>query len=87
MDKPGVEAAEAWDERENILRYVLYTAVELAEIRIGVLKQHLFDTDYNILKIVEGAMTLADCSDVLKKRAAWRKEINELEKVVGADGS
>lgn len=87
VDKPGVQAAEAWDEYEDIYRYVPYTADELAEMRIGVLKQHLFDTDYNILKVVEGAMTLADCSDVLKKRAAWRKEINELEKVVGADGS
>ena len=87
VDKPGVEAAEAWDEYEDICRYIPYTAAELAEMRIGVLKQHLFDTDYNILKVVEGAMTLADCSDVLKKRAAWRKEINELEKVVGADGS
>lgn len=87
VDTLGVEAAEAWDEYEDIYRYIPYTAAELAEMRIGVLKQHLFDTDYNILKVVEGAMTLADCSDVLKKRAAWRKEINELEKVVGADGS
>lgn len=87
VDKPGVEAAEAWDEYEDIYRYIPYTVDELAEMRIGVLKQHLFDTDYNILKVVEGAMTLADCSDVLKKRAAWRKEINDLEKVVGADGS
>lgn len=31
VDVPGVEASEAWDEYENILRYVEYTAEELAE--------------------------------------------------------
>lgn len=32
VDVPGVEAAEAWDEYEDILRYIPYTAEELAEI-------------------------------------------------------
>ena len=32
VDKPGVEAAEAWDEYEDIYRYIPYTAAELAEI-------------------------------------------------------
>ena len=32
VDKPGVEAAEAWDEYEDIYRYIPYTADELAEI-------------------------------------------------------
>lgn len=32
VDKPGVEAAEAWDEYEDIYRYILYTAAELEEI-------------------------------------------------------
>lgn len=34
VDVPAVEAKEAWDEYEDILRYVLYTEVELAQIEI-----------------------------------------------------
>ena len=32
IDVPGVEAREAWDEYEIILRYIRYTEEELAEI-------------------------------------------------------
>ena len=32
VDIPGVEAADAWDEYEDVLRYVLYTAEELEEM-------------------------------------------------------
>lgn len=32
VDVPGVEAKEAWDEYEDIYRYVLYTEEELAAI-------------------------------------------------------
>ena len=32
VDTLGVEAAEAWDEYEDIYRYIPYTAAELAEI-------------------------------------------------------
>lgn len=31
IDVQGVEAQEAWDEYEDILRYILYTEEELAE--------------------------------------------------------
>lgn len=31
IDVPGVEAKDAWDEYENILRYIPYTPEELAE--------------------------------------------------------
>ena len=80
VDVPAIEAKEAWDEYEDIFRFVAFTAKELAERRIAELKQNLFDTDYNILKIVEGAATLSEMADVIKRRAQWRKEINELEK-------
>ena len=79
VDVPGVEAAEAFDEYEDVLRFVPFTKKELAGMRIGELKQKLSETDYNILKIVEGAATLVSCAEVIKQRAAWRKEINELE--------
>ena len=32
VDVPGVEAAEAWDEYEDIYRYIEYTEAELAEM-------------------------------------------------------
>lgn len=82
IDVPAVEAKDAYDEFEEIQRYVLFTETELATQRISELKHFLQKTDYNILKVVEGAMTLQDCSDVIAKRALWRKEINKLETVV-----
>lgn len=83
IDVPGVEAKEAWDEYEDILRYIPFTERELAMRRIIELKELLSSTDYNIFKIVEGACTLSDMADIIKKRAAWRSEINELESKVG----
>lgn len=80
IDVPGVEPKEAWDEYEDILRFVPFSKKELAENKILELKQKLFDTDYNILKVVEGAATLTEMAEVITKRAQWRKEINELEK-------
>lgn len=84
VDIPAVEAKESYDEKETVLQFVPFTAKELAEMRIAELKKNLADTDYNILKIVEGASTLLECAEVIKQRASWRKEINELE--VQADG-
>lgn len=82
IDIPGVEARDAWDEYEDILRFVPFTESELAVTRITELKQMLQDTDYHILKVVEGALTLADCEEIIAKRASWRKEINELESII-----
>jgi len=52
------------------------------EQKILDLKGKLRDTDYHILKIVEGAATLLECADIIKQRAKWRKEINELKQGV-----
>ena len=82
VDIPGTPAQDAWDEYEDILRFIPFTELELATNRIAELKQKLQDTDFHILKIVEGAATLSDCAEVIAKRASWRKEINELEKTV-----
>lgn len=79
VDVPGVRAQEAWDEYEDIYRFIPFTELELATNRIAELKQLLRDTDFKILKIVEGATTLAECASVIAERASWRKEINELE--------
>lgn len=79
IDVPGVEASDAWDEYEDILRYIPFSAQELARNRIAELKNKLSSTDYNILKIVEGASTITEMAEAIKQRATWRKEINELE--------
>ena len=34
VDMPGVKAQEAWDEYEDILRYVLYDEEQLAEMEV-----------------------------------------------------
>ena len=34
VDVPGVEAQEAWDEYEDVLRYVLYDEEQLAEMEV-----------------------------------------------------
>lgn len=80
IDTPGVKEQEAYDEYEDVQQFVPFTAAQLAVQRISDLKQLLRDSDYNILKVVEGALTLQDCSEIIKKRATWRKEINDLEK-------
>lgn len=82
IDTPGTPAADAWDEYEDILRFIPFTDSELAANRITELKQKLQDTDFHILKIVEGAKTLADCEEIIAKRASWREEINELEIII-----
>lgn len=79
IDTPGRSAQAPWNEYEEVLRYVEYTESELIDNRIFEHKRQLFDTDYHILKVVEGALSLKDCADVIASRASWRKEINELE--------
>lgn len=85
VDEEKVEAKEAYDEYEDILRYVPFTQEELNNIRISDLKQQLADTDYTIIKIVEGSSTLAECADVIAQRRAWRKEINDLRRIQNGD--
>ena len=80
IDVPGSEYKEAWDEYEDILRFVPFGKKELAEIKIEELKQKLSNTDYNIIKVMEGAATLTEMADIIAQRAMWREEINELEK-------
>lgn len=53
-----------------------------AKVRIKELKANLSATDYAITKIAEGVATKDDYAEVLKDRASWRSEINELEKVI-----
>lgn len=50
VETPGVEAAEAWDEREEILRYIPYTETELKMRAYERARQPL--TDMEVLKIL-----------------------------------
>ena len=79
VDIPGEPAKEAWDEYEDIQRFVKYTESEIAIRKIEELKQQLSSTDYVALKIVEGAATLEDYADIIAQRSKWRAEINTLE--------
>lgn len=79
--------------RNGELLHEARAAAESVADKIAALKQKLSDTDYITAKAVD-AMTAADSltallaalksirteySDVLAQRAAWRKEINNLE--------
>ena len=79
IDVPGTAARDAWDEYEDVYRYVPYTAAERAKMRIEVLKAQLAETDYAVIKIAEGAATAADYADLIAQRQTWRAEINDLE--------
>lgn len=79
VDIPGIAARDAWDEYEDVYRYVPYTAAERAKMRIEVLKVQLAETDYAVIKIAEGAATAADYADLIAQRQTWRAEINDLE--------
>lgn len=46
--------------------------------RILELQQLLRDTVDDVLRIVEGEATLAECADIIKQRAAWRAELKKL---------
>lgn len=48
--------------------------------RVSELKQFLSNTDYQAIKYAEGELSEEEYADMKAQRAAWRKEINELEK-------
>lgn len=79
IDVPKVEAEEAYDEYEDIQRFIKFTQKELNSFKIEELKQKLNETDYCVLKIAEGSATYDDYSEIIAKRREWRKEINNLE--------
>lgn len=54
-------------------------AEEDKQARIAELKQNLANTDYIIIKLAEDCASREEYADQLAQRAAWRKEINELE--------
>lgn len=47
--------------------------------RILELKKNLNDTDYKLMKFLEGQLTEEEYTPIREQRQVWRKEINELE--------
>lgn len=54
-------------------------SVQSTENKITTLKMNLQETDYVAAKIAEGAAIKEEYADILKQRATWRQEINQLE--------
>lgn len=77
-----VPASEEYDEYEDIQVYVEYSDKQLAVVKIEELKAKLSSTDYQAIKYAEGELSTYDYEITKEKRRAWRKEINELEKVL-----
>ena len=73
-----VEGVEEHDEFEDIQIYIPYTEQELAEQRIGELKQKLAETDYQAIKYAEGELSAEDYAPIKEQRRQWRAEINRL---------
>lgn len=67
------------DDYEDILLYEMPDEAEWLERQIDTFKRELADTDYHILKVVEGVKSLAECAEVILKRKGWRSKVNELE--------
>ena len=51
VDVPGVEAKEAWDEYEDIYRYVLYTEEELAEREAAREEEYKKSAEYRVSEV------------------------------------
>lgn len=56
-----------------------YKEKQERQSRLAQLHKKLESTDYIAAKIAEGVATKEEYSDMLRKRQAWRDEINELE--------
>ena len=67
------------DDYEEILEYIVPDEAEWIERQIDTYKRNLADTDYQILKVVEGATTLTAIAETIKQRKGWRSKVNELE--------
>lgn len=83
-DAKSVDNKTKWayddDDYEDVQRYIRIPDKVLTAKRLAFLRKQLADTDYCIIKIMEGAATPDEYAETIKKRAEWRAEINALEK-------
>ena len=50
------------------------------ELKIYELKKNLAESDYKLLKFIDGSLTESEYAPIREQRQAWRDEINALEK-------
>ena len=68
IDVPGVEAKEAWDEYEDIQRYVLYTEEELAAKEAEKkAKEEEAKLNAQLRRLAENVITWDELAETLKK--------------------
>lgn len=68
IDVPGTEAKEAWDEYEDIQRYVLYTEEELAAKESEKkAKEEEVKLNAQLRQVAENAVTWDELAEALKK--------------------
>ena len=68
IDVPGTEAKEAWDEYEDIQRYVLYTEEELAAKEAEKkAKEEEAKLNAQLRQVAENAVTWDELVEALKK--------------------
>lgn len=49
------------------------------ELKIYELKKNLAESDYKLLKFIDGSLTESEYAPIRKQRQKWRDEINEIE--------
>ena len=68
IDVPGIEAKEAWDEYEDIQRYVLYTEEELvARDAEKKAKEEEAKLNAQLRQVAENVITWDELAEALKK--------------------
>lgn len=78
VDVEEQEACEAWDEYEEVRRFVPYSDDELRERQIVELQGALAATNDVVMEIAEGLATWDDYPEVQAERAQLRAQIKEL---------
>ena len=48
-------------------------------LNVQILKQKLADSDYKVLKYLEGELSQEEYDEIVAARKEWRRKINELE--------
>lgn len=83
VDKPGVQASEAYDENITIRVFIEYPEKELKKMNIRQeltkWKEKLEATDYKAIKYAEGWYTEEEYLPIKTEREKMREEIRKLE--------
>ena len=84
VDEEAQEGRPAWDEVVVYSKYVSFTEAEIQKkhnlAQIAESKQKLQDSDFKLLKYLEGHYTEEEYKPIKEKREEYRKFIRDLEK-------